>query len=383
MEVSGSRRVALLQAVSRLADPPGPELRPVVAALGLERVPTSEEHREVFIYALPAYASVLLDPAGRPGGRVRERVADLLTELGFLGHAEPDHLATLLAVFLQLSALDLAPVRAEAPAALRSLGSRDARRLRRTLLHEHLWPWVPRWAARVIELGPAPYRQWADLLLTVLAAERDDLGVPTTLPEHLRATPDAWEPADGTLAGGTSAGGTTAGGTAVGGGADGSDADLLVADLLAPVRSGLVLTRPDLHRAATELGVDLPSGERTDLLRALLAGESVGSRRWLATEARRQALALSGVGLASSDADPVDTTAAFWQILLASTAARLDVEAERVGGAKDRRAGATGAGAVGAGAVGTGATGTPAAGAGPTGTGPAGHARTGPGVEPS
>ncbi|HZD71419.1 MAG TPA: hypothetical protein VFA45_21680, partial [Actinomycetes bacterium] len=83
----------------------------------------------------------------------------------------------------------------------------------------------------------------------------------------------------------------------------GQDAGPLVAALLAPVRSGLVLTRRDLARAAASLGLGLRMGERAFALRAMLGQDPRATLAWLAEEAaswsarhRRDQAALGDIG---------------------------------------------------------------------------------------
>jgi len=72
-----------------------------------------------------------------------------------------------------------------------------------------------------------------------------------------------------------------------------ADLDELLATLLAPVRTGCVLVRDDLERAAAELGLGVRAGERRFALRSLLAQDPAGVLGWLASEARAQAAALT------------------------------------------------------------------------------------------
>ena len=69
----------------------------------------------------------------------------------------------------------------------------------------------------------------------------------------------------------------------------GRERDELLDQLLAPVRSGMVLTRTDLARGARELGVGLRAGERRFVLSAFLDQHADGTLEWLAGEARRAA----------------------------------------------------------------------------------------------
>ena len=61
--------------------------------------------------------------------------------------------------------------------------------------------------------------------------------------------------------------------------------DELLTGLLAPIRSGMLLTRADLAGAAARLGLGLRQGERRFALRALLSQDPTATLRWLASEA--------------------------------------------------------------------------------------------------
>lgn len=280
-------RAELARALAALVE--GPDLAEVAGALELSRPPTPVEHTQLFDLQLYPYASVHLGPEGQLGGVARDRVAGFLRALGVVPPAEPDHLAVLLAAYAELIELDGGParvgVRADAVP-----GAGRARHARTVLLHEHLWSWVPRFTDRAAELGARPYRQWAGLLRRFLADEVAALGPPPGLPAPLRDAPGIPDPRDG-----------------------GSAEDLL-AGLLAPVRAGVVLTRADLARAATALGLGLRIGERAFVLRALIAQDAPGTLRFLAAEALRQRESVRGD----------DATAGFWVDRLETTAGLLD-----------------------------------------------------------
>jgi hypothetical protein len=263
-----------------LEPPPAHGTMPVAAALGLPRAPTPAEHTDTFTFQLHPYASVHLGPEGQLGGIARDRVAGFLRALDVVPPPEPDHLVVLLGAYAELIDLD------------DGAGSR-ARHARTALLHEHLTPWVPRFLWRVTELAAAPYRAWAQLLDRVLADEVALLGPPDTLPAHLRDAPALPDPRAGDVPG-------------------------FLTGLLAPVRSGLILARADLARAARELDLGLRIGERAYLLRALLGQDASATLAFLATEARRQHDHVPGD----------DLTASFWRDRLATTGALLDALAE-------------------------------------------------------
>jgi hypothetical protein len=211
---------------------------PVAAALGLP-LPTAADQAGLFTFQLYPYASVYVGAEGMLGGEAGDRVAGFWRAVGVTPPAEPDHLASLLGLYAAFSDAD----------------GEGARHLRHALLWEHLLSWLPAWLARVAEIAPEPYVRWGALVQTALVAEAADLGPPVALPVHLRTAP----PADG------------------------------VEGLLAAVRSGVVLTRADLGRAARDLALGLRQGERQYALQGMLAQDVAAVLDWLAGEARRQA----------------------------------------------------------------------------------------------
>jgi hypothetical protein len=77
-------------------------------------------------------------------------------------------------------------------------------------------------------------------------------------------------------------------------------AQAFLAALLAPVRSGFILLRRDLSRAADDLGMGLRSGERSFVIKALLSQDPHPVLAWLGREARARAaeheVRLEGLG---------------------------------------------------------------------------------------
>jgi len=247
----------LLRALADLAARPHAGSDAIAEALELPRPPTSAEHTELFDFQLYPYASVHLGDGGMLGGDARDRVAGFLRVLDVTPPPEPDHLVVLLHAYADLS--DLA-----------ASGAPRADHARCVLLHEHIGPWVGRFLARVVELGAEPLRDWARLTIAVLTAELEQHGPPPELPAALRDAPALPEPEEATAAEWTEG-------------------------LLAPVRSGLVLARADLLRAARELELGARVGERAYTLRALLDQDARAVLGWLADEAYRQAEDLAPV----------------------------------------------------------------------------------------
>jgi TorA maturation chaperone TorD len=274
--------VELFRALAALIEPPRPEHEPVRDALQIADAPDAADHTDLFAFQLVPYAAAYLNEDGMLGGEVRDRIAGFRSALGYPPVREPDALGELL-----LLAAHLAERAAtESEPARRVLLDRA----RIALLWEHLAPWVFAYAERAAVVGSPFYRAWAELLAAAVAVALGDdaLG---RLPVHLEQLPPLDDPTE-------------------------SGADEFVASLLAPARSGMLLTRADLRRAAAELGLGLRQGERRYILRALLGQDGAGTLGWLEREARGRA-----TGHATSRAPaPIR---AFWEERAVRTAALL------------------------------------------------------------
>ena len=286
----------LLRALGVLCEPPAPEHAEVAEALGLPGVARDSEYADVFLFQLYPYASVYLGPEGMLGGEARDRVAGFWRALRLTPPSEPDHLASLLGLYASLAEAE----RAESEPARRRL----MREARSALLWEHLLSWLPPYLAKFDELASPLYRQWASLLLAALRVEADELAARGPLPLHLRGAPPLEPPA------------------AVG-------ATQFLDGLLAPVRSGMILVRDDLVRAAREVGLGLRVAERRFVLSALLEQDAPATLAWLGGEATGWAR------LHREGANGSDVIAAFWADRASRTALLLRAEAEAVAGVLD------------------------------------------------
>ena len=241
----------LIRALGVLCEPPAAEHDRLAATLGLPDRPSAEDYVDVFLLQAYPYASVHLGSEGMMGGEARDRVAGFWRALGLVPPAEPDHLAALLGLYAAL--IEAAERESDPARTLLRRASAGA------LLWEHILSWCPPYLDKVVAVATPQYRAWAELLARTLDEEARRVGPQPALPLALREAAGLPEPADG----------------AVG----------WVTALLAPVRSGLILTRADLTRAARTLDLGLRMGERAYILRAFLEQDAAGTLTWLADEA--------------------------------------------------------------------------------------------------
>ncbi len=163
-------------------------------------------------------------------------------------------------------------------------GADDAARARHTRLAffwEHIACWLPPYLLRAREIATPAYAAWADLLLGALDPEARILGAPSSPPLQLRSVRELPGLADSSL-------------------------EDLTSLALAPARTGAIVARADLARAARELGLGLRVGERRFVLGALLAQDASATLDWLRRETLRQAAALRTV------AQPLAAACGWW-----------------------------------------------------------------------
>lgn len=245
-----NRRSELFLALGAFAESPAAAARSS-EALGLDVAPNAEEHTRLFSLLLQPYASIYAGVEGMLGGEAAARVAGFWRALGYTPPAEADHLSSLLGLHAAL--LDAERSERDRSRALLRHEARAA------LLWEHVLVWVPVYATKVAQAS-ASYEPWARLLLDVLLAEAAELGEPDTLPLHAREAP-GWP-------------------AAISGSAE------LTGAVLAPIRSGIVVTRDDLTSAGRDLRLGVRIGERAYVLRSLLEQDAPATIEWLAGEAR-------------------------------------------------------------------------------------------------
>ena len=243
----------LFRALGSLLEPPGPETRLIARVLDLGPSPDEGEYSDLFLFQLYPYASVFLGDAGGLGGEARDRVAGFWRALGRTPPPEPDHLATLLAVYARL-------VEAEEEAGDHEVAARW-RQARHACLWEHILSWTLPFLLKLREIAPPFYQGWVEMLESALAQESAALGPPVRTPLALRESTPLADPRH-------------------------DSATEFVTGILSPVRSGVVLTRGDLARAGRDLGLGLRIGERGYILRAMLGQGPSETLAWLAREAR-------------------------------------------------------------------------------------------------
>lgn len=240
----------VVRALGALCEPPNQHSQVLAEALELERAPGPDEFVDAFVLQLYPYSSVYLGAEGMLGGEARDRVAGFWRALGLTPPPEPDHLATLLGLYASLlEAIDDERDRARAL---------SLERVRGALLWEHLSSWLAPYLHKM-DSAPAPCAGWAKLLRAVLAAEEARTPLPSELPLALREAPGLPD--------------------------DEAASREWTEALLAPVRSGMILTRADLARGAMKIGVGVRLGERAFALRSMLEQDAYKVMGWLASEA--------------------------------------------------------------------------------------------------
>lgn len=245
-------RADLARSLAVLAEPPGPQHAHLADLLGVPS-PQGRDWTDAFVVQLVPYASVYLSADGMLGGEAADRVAGFWRALRLPVPTEPDHLVALLGLYATLLEAEQ-----DEPDVARAAMWRQAHT---ALLHEHLLSWLPQYALAMADVAPEPYAAWAGLLRDFLmdqAAARP----PDRLPLHLRDLPDPESGAD----------------------VDRFDAALDL--LLAPARSGVIVTRAHVARAARQRSVGIRLGDRRRMLRSLIEQDPAGSLAALAEQAR-------------------------------------------------------------------------------------------------
>jgi hypothetical protein len=251
-------RAELARALAGLLGTPGPGHRQLAEALGLPGAPDPAAHAEATVLSCHPYLSVHLGAEGMRGGEAADRVAGFWRALGGAPGPDADHLGSLLELAAELAHREASADQPERQEAWH--------RARAALCFEHLAPWLVPFTQALAELADPWFDAYAQVLL---AWYEDELAsVTPTLDQEPDRLPVALAAAPPGLA-------------------DLGADDVVLDHLVAPIRTGLVLTRLSLARAAQELGVGLRMGERRFLLRSLLEQEPLATWQWLAHEATR------------------------------------------------------------------------------------------------
>lgn len=242
----------VFRALAVIAEPPVPETERLFGLLGIDGTVSASDYADLFSFQLYPYASVYLGAEGMLGGEARDRIAGFWRAIGEAPPAEPDHLSVLLGLYARLAEL--------ADEAEEPKERAGWERARQALLWEHIGSWIGVFLAKLDDVADGPYRSWGAVLAECIVEECRRYPEPTMLPLHLREAPP-FAPVEA--------------------------ADALTAELLAPVRTGFVLTRTDLARAARDVGMGLRAGERRYVLASFLEQDPHGILAWLAAEAQR------------------------------------------------------------------------------------------------
>ncbi len=241
-------RVELIRALGVLSEAPGPEHGRLADLLDLGGAPDPESFANTFLLQLYPYSSVYVGNEGMLGGEARDRAAGAWTALGRTPPPEPDHLGALLGLYAALA--EHAETDPE-PAEQALWGAAAS-----GFLWEHLLSWTMPYLDRFEGIGSSVYEAWARLLADALRQEARRHGPAAALPLHLRSATDLPDPRE-------------------------SGSEAFLTGLLAPVRSGVLLTRADLARGAEEIGVGLRMGERRFALRAFFSQDADATLGWL------------------------------------------------------------------------------------------------------
>jgi TorA maturation chaperone TorD len=242
----------LFRALAVWAEPPVEGVAHLAEALEMGPMPDASEYTETFVFQLYPYASVYLGAEGMLGGEARDRIAGFWRALGQAPPAEPDHLAVMLALYARLVEME----EGESDPARRA----SWRGARKAFLWEHLLSWLPFYLVKLQEIAPPFYQRWGAMLRSALIEEAAALGEQERLPLHLREAPALCDPRH-------------------------DETEEFLQSLLSPVRSGMILVRADLGRAAQRLRLGLRLGERKFILKALFSQDAAGILDWLADEA--------------------------------------------------------------------------------------------------
>jgi hypothetical protein len=268
-----------------LAESPSSSTEPVAHALGLSPLPDVSQYTEIFTFQLYPFASVYLGEEGMLGGEAGDRIAGFWRALGQTPPSESDHLSVMLALYAQLAELEERECDA--------LQKTRWRTARKAFLWEHLLSWLPVYLSKMNEIAPPFFQRWSEVLHTALIEEAQTVGSQDQISLHLRESKGLVDPRE-------------------------REVEEFLQSLLTPARSGMILVRADLTRAAKRLGLGLRMGERKFIMKSLFSQDASGMLDWLIEEAtewtRRHSLNVDALG----------ETATVWENKAASAGALLD-----------------------------------------------------------
>ena len=254
----------LLRALAVFAEPPNEKLFAVAESLGFENPPSEDEYTDIFLFNLYPYASVYLGEEGMLGGEARDRIAGFWRALNLMPPNEPDHLSTLLALYANLRTEGEKRRRGEGEKKNNGQRTTDNgqkfHHARKVFLHEHILSWLPVYLHKLKQIATPFYIRWAKILEEVLIEESKFVGEQESLSIHLREPLNLIDPR-------------------------GDGFEKFLSSLLAPVSSGMILTRDDFKRAANDLNLGLRMGERKLMLKNLFGQDAGKVLRWLSNEA--------------------------------------------------------------------------------------------------
>jgi TorA maturation chaperone TorD len=243
----------LIRALAVFAEPPDENLSSVAAALGFETLPSTDEYTDIFLFQLVPYASVYLGEEGLLGGEARDRIAGFWRVLNLTPPVEPDHIATMLSLYVNLCQEEEMANGKEQMATFHHA--------RKVFLHEHILSWLPVYLRKLKQIATPFYFRWAEILEEVLIEESKLVGEQETLSIHLSEPLNLIDPRE-------------------------EGFENFLSSLLAPVRSGMILTRDDFKRTANDLNLGLRMGERKFMLESLFGQDAQRVLNWLSNEAQ-------------------------------------------------------------------------------------------------
>ncbi len=215
---------------------------PWAASLPTDPDRRAARHQEVFGRSVPPYASVFLSPEGLLGGPPALAARRFYGRIGFglqRNDVEPDHLGLYCAAMAYLCG-------AEADALRDGVDASAPRLHQRTLLQDHLGPWLRPFVIAVRQQGVEELSAVTGLLLELVESQVVLLE-PGGEPEHILDDPEV-------------------------------GLKEIARYLLVPARSGWWLSLHDIQRVAERAGLACGFGRRVQMMESLLHGAAEHGR---------------------------------------------------------------------------------------------------------